>query len=103
MTIPTQQVLRFLLTDLSAERYGSEIGDAAGLASGTVHPILARLERLGWVSSRWEDIDPREEGRPARRYYRLSADGVALARDALARSYRPRRLPSRGLPVPEQT
>ena len=46
-----------------------EIGTAAGLPSGTVHPILARLETVGWLTSRWEDINPRTEGRPARRYY----------------------------------
>jgi len=103
MTLPTQSVLRFLLSDVSAERYGSEIGDAAGLASGTVHPILARLERAGWVTSRWEDIDPRAEGRPARRYYLLSAEGAEQARDALARSYRPRRVPSRGIAVPGES
>jgi hypothetical protein len=43
MTIPTQLVLRALLPDPSKELYGVEIGAAAGLPSGTVHPILARL------------------------------------------------------------
>ena len=89
MTIPTQLVLRALLEDPVQELYGVEIGAAAGLPSGTVHPILARLEGLRWVESRWEDIDPRAEGRPARRYYRLTAAGVESARLALARAYRP--------------
>jgi hypothetical protein len=61
-----------------------EIGAAAGLPSGTVHPILARLETVGWLTSRWEEIDPRAEGRPARRYYHLTPDGAELARAALA-------------------
>jgi DNA-binding PadR family transcriptional regulator len=87
MTIPTQLVLRALLTDPSKELYGVEIGRAAGLPSGTVHPILARLETAGWLTSRWEDIDPRTEGRPARRYYRLTPDGLELAQAALARAY----------------
>jgi PadR family transcriptional regulator len=90
MTLPTQLVLRALLEDPGEERYGLEIGDAAGLPSGTIHPILARLERLGWLESRWEDVEPREVGRPARRYYRLTTNGVDLARDGLARAYRPR-------------
>ena len=89
MTIPTQLVLRALLEDPVQELYGVEIGAAAGLPSGTIHPILARLEGLRWVESRWEDIDPRAEGRPARRYYRLTAAGVESARAALARAYRP--------------
>jgi PadR family transcriptional regulator, regulatory protein PadR len=87
MTIPTQLVLRALLADPTQERYGVEIGAAAGLPSGTVHPILARLEGVGWLTSRWEEIDPRAEGRPARRYYRLTPDGLELSRSALARAY----------------
>ena len=87
MTIPTQRVLRAMLEDTSAERYGIEIADLAALATGTVHPILARLERIGWLESRWEDVDPRAEGR-----------------DALARAYRP---PTRRAfapsPRPEET
>ena len=89
MTIPTQLVLEALLDDPQAERYGLEIGEAAGLRSGTVHPILARLEGYGWLASRWEDIDASAEGRPARRYYVLTADGVQAARAALDRAYRP--------------
>jgi PadR family transcriptional regulator len=86
MTIPTQLVLHALLTDPAKELYGVEIGAAAGLRSGTVHAILARLETVGWLTSRWEDIDPRAEGRPARRYYQLTPNGLALARAALARA-----------------
>jgi PadR family transcriptional regulator, regulatory protein PadR len=89
MTIPTQLVLEALLDDPRAERYGLEIGEAAGLRSGTVHPILARLEGYGWLASRWEDVDASAEGRPARRYYKLTADGVQAAQVALARAYRP--------------
>jgi PadR family transcriptional regulator PadR len=87
MTIPTQLVLHALLADPTKELYGVEIGTAAGLPSGTVHPILARLETVGWLASRWEEIDPRTEGRPARRYYQLTSDGMELARAALARAY----------------
>ena len=89
MTIPTQLVLEALLADPAQELYGVEIGDRAALRSGTVHPILARLEGVGWLESRWEDIDPRTEGRPPRRYYRLTAEGAPAARDALARAHRP--------------
>jgi PadR family transcriptional regulator, regulatory protein PadR len=87
MTIPTQLVLQALLADPTKELYGVEIGTAAGLPSGTVHPILARLETVGWLISRWEDINPRTEGRPARRYYQLTPNGLALAQAALARAY----------------
>ena len=89
MTIPTQRVLEALLADAGRERYGLEIGTAAGLRSGTVHPILARLEAYGWLTSRWEEIDASAEGRPPRRYYALTDDGLQAARAALARAYRP--------------
>ena len=86
MTIPTQLVLRALVE--ADEAYGAELGAQTRLPSGTVHPILARLEGLDWVASRWEDIDPSAEGRPARRYYRLTEDGRARARAALDRAVR---------------
>lgn len=102
MTIPTQLVLRALLEDPTAEQYGVQIGTAAGLPSGTVHPMLARLERIGWVQSRWEEIDPSAAGRPPRRYYRLTSTGVELARNALARTYQNRVAPLRARPIGEQ-
>ena len=86
MTIPTQLVLQALVE--ADEAYGTELGSQTRLPSGTVHPILARLEGLDWVVSRWEDIDPATEGRPARRYYRLTQDGRARARAALDRAAR---------------
>lgn len=85
MTLPTQLVLRTLMADPSREMYGLEIGRAAELESGTIHPILARLEGCGWLESRWEERDPRDVGRPRRRYYRLTADGVVGAARALGR------------------
>src|SRR3954447_8811286 len=100
MTIPTQIVLGVLLEDPKQERYGYDIGEAAGLASGTVHPILARLEGAGWLVSRWEDVDSRVAGRPPRRYYRLTGDGALAARDALARAHPARRPWLSPLPSP---
>ena len=90
MTLPTQLVLHALLTDADREQYGAELGAAAGLPSGTIHPILARLETLGWVESDWEDVDPSAAARPRRRYYRISEDGMAAARLALARAHQTR-------------
>lgn len=90
MTQTTQAVLRALLEDPANDLYGLEICAATGLPSGTVHPILARFEALGWLDSSWEQVDPREQGRPRRRYYRLNSNGVSLARDALARAYQAR-------------
>lgn len=97
MTIPTQLVLHGLLE--AGEAYGAQLGAATHLPSGTVHPILARLEGLGWATSRWEDVDPSAEGRPARRYYRLTDDGRREARAALSRAYHPDRIARAGRPA----
>jgi DNA-binding PadR family transcriptional regulator len=86
MTLTTQLVLRALLEDPARELYGLQICAQAGLPSGTIHPILARLEKAGWLESHWEEADPHQEGRPRRRYYRLSPDGAQRARIALARA-----------------
>lgn len=91
MTGATQLVLRELLADPAAEKYGLEICKAVGLASGTVHPLLYKFEDLGWLESRFEEIDPSDAGRPRRRFYRLTPDGVELARNALARAHKSRR------------
>ena len=87
MTIPVQLVLQALLAEPTQEMYGLQICEQAGLPSGTIHPILARLEREhGWVTSRWEDITPQHEGRPRRRYYKLTEDGAERARIAMAQA-----------------
>ena len=90
MTIPTQLVLRALLADPTREMYGLEICTVSGLPSGTIHPILARLEKqFGWLESRWESIDPATEGRPRRRFYWMTNDGAEQARIALAQAATP--------------
>ncbi|MFC7492562.1 MULTISPECIES: PadR family transcriptional regulator [unclassified Knoellia] len=86
MTGPTKAVLRVLVDRPDQVHYGLAIGAHTALPSGTVHPILARLEGRGWVSSSWEDIDPSDLGRPRRRHYRLTAAGATAARAALARA-----------------
>ncbi|MBV9139687.1 MAG: helix-turn-helix transcriptional regulator [Pseudonocardiales bacterium] len=91
MTRATQLVLRELLADPAAEKYGLEICKAVGLASGTVHPLLYKFENLGWLESRFETIDPSEAGRARRRFYRLTPDGAEFARDALAHAHKPQR------------
>jgi PadR family transcriptional regulator, regulatory protein PadR len=83
MTLPTLKVLKALLADPLGEHYGLEIAKQAGLKSGTIYPILTRLESYGWVTSDWEDIDPVLAGRRPRRYYRLSAAGADRARHHL--------------------
>jgi DNA-binding PadR family transcriptional regulator len=63
---------------------GTELSKKTGHGSSTLYPLLAKLETAGWLSAEWEQIDPKEQGRPRRRYYRLTAIGARGARRALA-------------------
>ena len=97
LTVQVLLVLQALLREPGRERYGLELSEETGLMPGTAYPILLRLEHQGWVTSRWEDVDPRQEKRPARRYYRLTAGGAAEASAAVASARRPRGAALRGL------
>ena len=64
-------------------QYGFDVIDQTGLPSGTVYPALSRLERDGLVKSAWEnEQDAHADGRPARRYYKLTAPGVKALAEA---------------------
>jgi len=76
ITTALAKVLRAFLDDPSVPRYGFDLMRGTRLPSGTLYPILARLERMGWVVSQNEDVDPVVEGRPARRFYRLTEHGL---------------------------
>ena len=68
----------------SGFEYGFDIIDHTGLPSGTVYPALSRLERDGYVRSAWEpETRAHREGRPARRYYRITAPGTRALDEAL--------------------
>ena len=60
---------------------GSEIAGKTGLKSGSLYPILMRLEEAGWVTSEWEAGDPARLGRPRRRYYSITCVGARNARE----------------------
>lgn len=77
-------MLRQFLDDPAQPRYGFGLMRATGLASGTLYVILARLQQAGWLTSAQEDLDPAAAGRPARRLYRLTADGAQAASLELA-------------------
>ncbi|MBO0802260.1 MAG: helix-turn-helix transcriptional regulator [Nocardiopsaceae bacterium] len=88
MTLATMAVLRALLDDPTAHRYGFDLAKEAGIATGSLYPILARLEQAGWVDSYWEEQQSGREGRPRRRYYVLTESGAVAARQALADALR---------------
>jgi len=83
LTYPTTLVLHALANGYG---HGFDVIDATGLASGTVYPILRRLEEEGLVTGRWESVSiAREEQRPPRRYYELTAAGEKVLERALER------------------
>lgn len=56
--------------------YGFDIMDSTGLGSGQVYRALSKLEEARLVRARWEDPDVAvREGRPRRKYYRLTPAG----------------------------
>lgn len=62
------------------------------MASGSLYPMLARLEEAGWLTRGKEDIDPRTEGRPPRLHYAITGAAVTSARlqlAALSEQFRP--------------
>lgn len=82
LTITAVSVLRSIA---DGYQYGFDVIDQTGLPSGTVYPALSRLERDGYVKSAWEDErEAHAEGRPARRYYQLTAPGVKALAEAVA-------------------
>jgi PadR family transcriptional regulator, regulatory protein PadR len=74
-------------------RYGYELSRETGLKSGTLYPILMRLEKYGLLEARWETT---EDGVPPRHTYRLTSSGLELARAKLAKP-RPEWLPQPAL------
>ena len=74
----TRQVLAALLSQPVDWRHGYELSKLTGLSSGTLYPLLLRLEQRGLLESKW--VDPDRPGRPPRHAYRLSTNGLAFAR-----------------------
>ena|ERR1022692_2960495 len=83
MTPQLAQVLLAFLADPTQPRYGYDLMKAAKLASGTLYPMLARMEQEGMVASAWEDA-PQREGQPPRKYYQLTGEGARVARMEVA-------------------
>lgn len=72
----TKIVLRKLAAAPDAWRYGYDISQETGIKSGTLYPMLIRLQDQGLLVAEWRDAD--EPGRPRRHVYRLRASGRQL-------------------------
>lgn len=75
----TLSLLAALLEHPRGWRHGYELSKGARLKSGTLYPILIRLSDRGLLDARWEP--PEQPGRPPRHMYRLTAGGIAYARE----------------------
>lgn len=85
MTAGVARVVRIFLDDPAVPIYGFELMQRTRFPSGTIYPILARLERAGWIVGQLEETDKASRmGRPPRRLYRLTAEGAVAAHVALA-------------------
>src|SRR5689334_3897658 len=85
-------IIKIFLQDIQRPRYGLELMRLTGQPSGSLYPNLAKFEQAGWLIGGKEDIDPHKEGRPARRFYRISGAGARAAHNqlaALSDHYRP--------------
>jgi DNA-binding PadR family transcriptional regulator len=85
----TLLVLEALTRELGGWRHGYDLARETGVASGTLYPVLIRLAERGMVEACWDESV--ERGRPRRHLYRITAEGVALARQ---------QQPRRGTPLP---
>jgi PadR family transcriptional regulator PadR len=84
MSLQTLKVLEVFLETPTAQLSGADVHQQCGIASGTLYPILLRLESAGWFVSQWESIDPSSAGRPRRRLYRLTSTGLKRASEVFA-------------------
>jgi len=75
----TRALLAALLERAQMWRHGYDLSKETALKSGTLYPLLMRLSEQGLLESRWQE--PERSGLPPRHVYRLTATGLALARE----------------------
>lgn len=73
-----RMVLAILLDAGSQWSHGYDLSQRAEVKSGTLYPLLIRLEAQGYLEAEWQQHP--EGGRPPRHAYRLTGSGVQLAR-----------------------
>ena len=75
----TRTALASFLAQPQEWRYGYDMTRETGLKSGTLYPLLMRLHDQGFLEAEWRPSA--KAGRPPRHAYRLTASGIALARE----------------------
>jgi PadR family transcriptional regulator, regulatory protein PadR len=78
---PSRQTLAILAALAGTDwLYGLELAERTGLKSGSLYPILIRLDERGLLESRW--IEPSAPGRPPRHAYRILPAGREVLAEA---------------------
>lgn len=72
-----RRVLAALIQAGARGRHGYDLCREAQIKSGTLYPLLTRLEAQGYLTADWQDSG--FVGRPPRHVYRLTAAGRSLA------------------------
>jgi PadR family transcriptional regulator, regulatory protein PadR len=75
----TRALLATLLDHPHTWRHGYDLAKETDLKSGTLYPLLMRLSEQGLLESCWQEA--KRPGLPPRPAYRLTASGLALARE----------------------
>ena len=78
----TKILFSVLLRQPRLWRHGYEISKDTALKSGTLYPLLIRLNDQSLLESCWKE--PEKPGRPPRHVYRLTPNGLAVAREQTA-------------------
>ncbi len=79
----TIAVLEAISSARQSWSYGLEISKVTGLKSGSLYPILMRLDERGLLESCW--LEPERPGRPPRHGYRITKTGLAALNEAQQR------------------
>jgi PadR family transcriptional regulator, regulatory protein PadR len=62
--------------------HGYDLMKASGVKSGTLYPLLMRLETQGYLEAQWQESST---GRPPRHVYRLTPSGLEMLRQSLSK------------------
>jgi PadR family transcriptional regulator, regulatory protein PadR len=83
---PTYRELKLfalMLEDPAKQWAGADLTRATGIPPGNIYVILSNGQEQGIFESEWEAIDPKVAGRPRRRFFKLTTDGIGVAQRAL--------------------
>ena len=86
-SINFMKIYPIFMNEPSNKFAGSEIRKLSKLDSGVVYPLLRGLENKGWLYSEWEKVCPSDEGRPRKKFYWPTPEGIKHGRKILDEDY----------------